>query len=134
MFRTDPSFSSDVEESAVAKVLSSLTSLCELGLFQKMRLWELMGATLGFLYHPNIWIRQSTSFHQDFSSTLQLVRLLSGAASFLASARKRLPASDVWCILYPSLRHFLRSEIREIDEVTLLTAMKPAVRNLPCVR
>ena len=42
----------------VAKVLSSLTSLCELGLFQKMRIWELMSATLGFLYHPNIWIRQ----------------------------------------------------------------------------
>jgi phosphoinositide-3-kinase, regulatory subunit 4 len=48
----------DVEEAVVAKVLSALTSLCELGLFQKMRIWELMGATLGFLYHPNIWIRQ----------------------------------------------------------------------------
>ena len=48
----------DVEESIVAKVLSALTSLCELGLFQKMRIWELMSATLGFIYHPNIWIRQ----------------------------------------------------------------------------
>ena len=48
----------DVEETVVAKVLSALTSLCELGLFQKMRIWELMSATLGFLYHPNIWIRQ----------------------------------------------------------------------------
>ena len=42
----------------VAKVLASLTNLCELGLFQKMRIWELMSATLGFLYHPNIWIRE----------------------------------------------------------------------------
>ena len=48
----------DVEESVVAKVLSALTSLCELGLFQKMRIWELMSSTLGFIYHPNIWIRQ----------------------------------------------------------------------------
>ena len=48
----------DVEESVVARVLASLTSLCELGLFQKMRIWELMSATLGFLYHPNIWIRE----------------------------------------------------------------------------
>jgi phosphoinositide-3-kinase regulatory subunit 4 len=48
----------DVEETVVAQVLASLTSLCELGLFQKMRVWELMGATLNFLYHPNIWIRQ----------------------------------------------------------------------------
>ena len=48
----------DVEETVVAKVLASLTNLCELGLFQKMRIWELMSATLGFLYHPNIWIRE----------------------------------------------------------------------------
>ena len=60
----------DVEESAVAKVLASLTSLCELGLFQKMRLWELMGATLGFLYHPNVWIRQGKSSRHDTSSIL----------------------------------------------------------------
>ena len=39
-------------------MLAALTSLCELGLFQKMRIWELMSATLGFLYHPNVWIRQ----------------------------------------------------------------------------
>lgn len=51
----------DVEETVVAKVLTALTSLCELGLFQKMRIWELMSATLGFLYHPNTWIRQGES-------------------------------------------------------------------------
>ncbi|CDO75088.1 hypothetical protein BN946_scf185010.g13 [Trametes cinnabarina] len=96
---------SDVEETVVAKVLASLTNLCELGLFQKMRIWELMSATLGFLYHPNIWIRQ-------------------GAAAFIASAAKHLPASDVWCILYPSLKHFLRSDVRDVDEKSLLLAMK----------
>ncbi|KAI0088224.1 hypothetical protein BDY19DRAFT_994141 [Irpex rosettiformis] len=97
---------SDAEESVVARVLTSLTSLCELGLFQPMRIWELMSATLSFLYHPNIWIRQ-------------------GATAFIAAAAKRLPASDVWCILYPSLKHFLRSDIREVDERSLLVAMKP---------
>ncbi|KAF9557800.1 ARM repeat-containing protein [Agrocybe pediades] len=97
---------SDVEESVVAKVLVALTSLCELGLFQKMRIWELMSATLGFLYHPNIWIRQ-------------------GAAAFITSAAQSLPQSDIWCILYPSLRHFLKSDIEKIDEQSLLSAMKP---------
>lgn len=59
MFRTrSHALNVDVEETVVAKVLSALTSLCELGLFQKMRIWELMSATLGFLYHPNIWVRQ----------------------------------------------------------------------------
>ncbi|TBU59830.1 hypothetical protein BD310DRAFT_1038276 [Dichomitus squalens] len=96
---------SDVEETVVAKVLASLTNLCELGLFQKMRIWELMSATLGFLYHPNIWIRE-------------------GAAAFIASAAKHLPPSDVWCILYPSLKHFLRSDVRDVDEKGLLMAMK----------
>ncbi|KAI0357817.1 hypothetical protein OH77DRAFT_1303761 [Trametes cingulata] len=96
---------SDVEETVVAKVLASLTNLCELGLFQKMRIWELMSATLGFLYHPNVWIRQ-------------------GAAAFIASAAKHLPTSDVWCILYPSLKHFLRSDVRDVDENSLLLAMK----------
>ncbi|KAF7796314.1 hypothetical protein EIP86_007491, partial [Pleurotus ostreatoroseus] len=97
---------SDVDESVVAKVLASLTSLCELGLFQKMRIWELMSATLGFLYHPNMWIRQ-------------------GATAFIASAAKHLPPSDVWCILYPSLKHFLLSDIRDVDERSLLITLKP---------
>ncbi|KAF5339043.1 hypothetical protein D9758_014111 [Tetrapyrgos nigripes] len=99
---------SDVEESVVARVLTALTSLCELGLFQKMRIWELMSSTLGFLYHPNIWIRQ-------------------GAAAFIASAAKHLPPSDNWCILYPSLRHLLKSDVVEIDEQSLLSAMKPPI-------
>ncbi|KAF9007713.1 hypothetical protein BDZ89DRAFT_1144434 [Hymenopellis radicata] len=68
----------------------------------------LMSATLGFLYHPNVWVRQ-------------------GVASFIASAAKHLPESDVWCIVYPSLRHFLRSDISTIDEQSLLAAMKPPV-------
>ncbi|KDQ50203.1 hypothetical protein JAAARDRAFT_165024 [Jaapia argillacea MUCL 33604] len=97
---------SDVEETVVAKVLASLTSLCELGLFARMRIWELMSATLGFLYHPNIWIRQ-------------------GAAAFIASAAKHLLPSDVWCILYPSLKHFLRADVRSIDEQSLLLSLKP---------
>lgn len=42
----------------VARALQALTELSELGLFQKMRIWELMSAVLGFLYHPNVWIRQ----------------------------------------------------------------------------
>ncbi|KAJ6613557.1 hypothetical protein B0H10DRAFT_2047665 [Mycena sp. CBHHK59/15] len=86
---------SDVEETVVAKVLASLTSLCELGLFQKMRIWELMSATLGFLYHPNMWIRQGDC----------IIRCL--------------------VYLYPSLRHFLKSDVVVIDEQSLLTAMKP---------
>ncbi|KAF8579068.1 ARM repeat-containing protein [Ramaria rubella] len=96
---------SDEEETVVARVLGALTSLSELGLFQRMRLWELMSATLGFLYHPNMWIRE-------------------GASAFIASATKHLPPTDVWCILYPSLKHFLRSDVRSITEQSLLLTLK----------
>ncbi len=116
---------SDVEESVVARVLTALTSLCELGLFQKMRIWELMSANLGFLYHPNSWIRQGAS--QSWSPNHGLHCPISGATAFIASAAQHLPSSDVWGILYPSLRHFLRSDVRSIDEFSLLTALKPPV-------
>lgn len=111
----------------MARVLGALTSLCELGLFQKMRIWELMSATLGFLYHPNAWIRQG-QLHACMFRTAELIQvLLLGAAAFIGSAANHLPQSDVWCILYPSLRHYLRSDVRIVDEMSLLSALKPPV-------
>ncbi|KAG1796904.1 hypothetical protein EV424DRAFT_1352913 [Suillus variegatus] len=89
----------------VARVLAALTSLCELGLFQKIRIWELMSTALPFFYHSNDRIRQ-------------------GAASLIAAVAKCLPQSDVWCIIYPSLRHLLRSDVKEVEEQSLLLAMK----------
>lgn len=115
----------DVEETVVARVLASLRSLCELGLFQKMRIWELLSATLSFLYHPNIWIRQGLSSTRRRHRGLS--HILLGAAAFIAAAAKHLPPSDVWCVVYPSLKYFLRSDLREADERSLLLAMKPPV-------
>lgn len=108
----------------MARVLSALTSLCELGLFQKMRIWELMSATLGFLYHPNIWIQQGASLLMTLCPKLDVC---SGAAAFITAAGQHLPPSDIWCILYPSLRHFMKSDILTIDEHSLLMALKPPV-------
>ena len=56
-----------------------------------------------------------------------------GAAAFIASAAKYLPPSDVWCILYPSLKHMLRSDVRDVDERSLLIALKPPVSRCSCV-
>ncbi len=56
------------------------------------------------------------------------------AAAFIASAAKHLPPSDVWCILYPSLRHLLRSDVRDVDERSLLIALKPPVCRLLLTR
>jgi len=99
---------SDAEETNVAKVLASLTTLSELGLFQKMRLWELMSSTLPLLYHSNLWIRQ-------------------GSVAFIAAAAKQLPKTDVWCILYPSLKHYMRSEVRDVDVRSILLSLKASL-------
>ncbi|KZS96937.1 WD40 repeat-like protein [Sistotremastrum niveocremeum HHB9708] len=97
---------SDAEESVISKVLATLTSSAELGLFARIRVWELMSASLGFLYHPNIWIRQ-------------------GAVAFIAAATKTLPKTDIWAILYPSLKHYLLADVDQIVEPELLSFLKP---------
>ncbi|EJT48342.1 hypothetical protein A1Q1_02625 [Trichosporon asahii var. asahii CBS 2479] len=90
----------------VARVIASLSSLASLGLLKRMYLWDVYHRVLGFLYHPNTWIRQST-------------------AGFIAAAARNLPTSDVWCILYPSLRSSLRSDIVTLDEDSILNALSP---------
>ena len=89
-----------------------------------------MSAILGFLYHPNIWIQQGMCLRRRIKFAAD--RLI-GAATFISSAAQHLPSSDIWCILYPSLRHFLRSDIAEIDTLSLLGAMKPPVRYVEIV-
>ncbi|ELU36605.1 other/VPS15 protein kinase [Rhizoctonia solani AG-1 IA] len=95
---------SDVEETVVYKVLSSLTSLSELGLFQKMRIWELLSVA-----------------GNDHLTGNQ------GAIAFIASSTKLLPPTDVWCILYPGLRQALRADVRAITEQSLLSTLKPSL-------
>ncbi|GAA5807781.1 hypothetical protein MFLAVUS_001160 [Mucor flavus] len=98
----------DAEEFVVEKVLNSLTSLADLGLFQKMKLWELVRVIWPLLCHPNAWIRN-------------------GAVGFIASTAKHLPKTDLWCIVYPMIRPFLRSDIAEINEETLLQNIETPV-------
>ncbi|CAK9779867.1 ARM repeat-containing protein [Cutaneotrichosporon oleaginosum] len=96
----------DPEDAVVARVIHSLTLLTSLGLLQRMRLWDVFSAVHGFLYHPNIWTRQ-------------------GAAGFVAKAANHLPPSDVWCILYPTIRPALRSDIVALEEDSILSALVP---------
>lgn len=77
-----------------------------------MRLWDVFSAVHGFLYHPNVWIRQ-------------------GAAGFVAKAASQLPPSDIWCIIYPTIRPALRSDIVTLDEDSILSALVAPVCGLP---
>ena len=105
-------FQSDVEEFAVENVLTTLTSLSDLGLFQKMKLWELVGIIAPLTCHPNIWIRY-------------------GAIGFIASTFKHLPQTDIWCIIYPLLTPFLISDVAELNEIGLLENIRSPVSNVP---
>jgi phosphoinositide-3-kinase regulatory subunit 4 len=93
----------DNEESVIARELGALSTLAQLGLYQRARLWETLAIVIPLLCHPNLWIRSS-------------------AASFVASAAKALPQTDAWCSLYPALRRMLRADIKDIDELGILEA------------
>ena len=88
------------------KVLKSLASLCDLGLFQKMAIWDLVSVVAPLLCHPNLWIRY-------------------GAIGFIASTSQRLPAADIWCMIYPIIRPFMRSDVGEVSELHLRENVKP---------
>ncbi|CEP11758.1 hypothetical protein [Parasitella parasitica] len=98
----------DAEEFVVENVLNSLTSLSDLGLFQKMKLWELISIIWPLTCHPNAWIRHA-------------------AVGFISSSVKHLAKTDVWCIVYPMIRPFLRTDIADINEQTLLENMEPPI-------
>ncbi|KAG0024457.1 Serine/threonine-protein kinase [Entomortierella chlamydospora] len=96
----------DSEEFVVEKVLKSLSSLCDLGLFQKMAIWDLVSVVAPLLCHPNLWIRY-------------------GAIGFISSTAQRLPVADVWCMIYPIIRPFMRSDVGEVSELHLRENVKP---------
>lgn len=76
-----------------------------------MKLWELVRVIWPLLCHPNAWIRN-------------------GAVGFIASTAKHLPKTDLWCIVYPMIRPFLRSDIAEINEETLLQNIETPVSKI----
>ncbi|KAI9205323.1 uncharacterized protein BJ171DRAFT_501773 [Polychytrium aggregatum] len=101
----------DAEEYVAEKVLASLASLAELGLISKIRLKELVTMILPLVCHPSIWIRYAS-------------------VSFVSSACRLLPSLDVQCVVYPSLRPFLRMDIPEITDILILEALKMPVSRL----
>ena len=101
---------SDSEENVVCKVISGLRTMAERNLLDRARLLMLLETTIGFLCHPNLWLRQAS-------------------AGLVAAAAARLDDVDVWAILYPSLRPLLRTDVQTLDEITLLdTARAPLTR------
>ncbi|KAJ3126534.1 Serine/threonine-protein kinase [Nowakowskiella sp. JEL0407] len=98
----------DSEEFVVEKVLHALTALTDLGLLLKPKLKELAAIVIPLACHPNLRIRYRT-------------------ISFIGSIAKRLPLIDVRCILYPTIRPFLKTDIFEITETSLMEYLKERI-------
>lgn len=98
----------DPEEFVVEKVLRSLASMAELGLFQRSKTSELVDVVGRFTMHPNIWIREA-------------------AAMFLSSATIFLSGADNQCIVLPLIKPYLKTTINQFSELELLDALKRPV-------
>jgi phosphoinositide-3-kinase, regulatory subunit 4 len=95
----------DPEEFVVQRVLHSLASMSELGLFQRSKTWELVDVVGRFTMHPNTWIREA-------------------AAMFLSSATLFLSSADNQCIVLPLIRPYLKTSIIDFSELGLLENLK----------
>ncbi|KAI1981539.1 Serine/threonine-protein kinase [Ophidiomyces ophidiicola] len=95
----------DPEEFVVERVLRSLASMANLGLFQRSTTWDLLYITIRFFIHPSPWIREAA------------VHLVVASTSFLSIA-------DKYCIVSPLVRPFLKANTTDISESQLLDALK----------
>lgn len=93
------------EEFVVERVIRSLAAMANLGLFQRSTTWDLLHITIGFLVHPNIWIREA-------------------AVSLVVKSTKFLSVADVYSILTPLIRPFLRIKIVKFTQAEILDALK----------
>ncbi|KAI9842592.1 MAG: Serine/threonine-protein kinase [Sclerophora amabilis] len=95
----------DPEEFVVEKVLRSLASIAELGLFSRPKIWELVDVVGRFTMHPNIWIREA-------------------ATSFLSAATKYLSPADTRCIITPLAHPYLKTAPLDFSQTGLLNSLK----------
>lgn len=82
----------DTEDFIIVKVLNSLTDICESKLIRARVSTNIIAIVVRFLVHPNLWIQEAV-------------------AGYIAMAAKDLSPADIYCIVYPQVRPFLRNEI-----------------------
>lgn len=102
----------DPEEFILEKVLKSFAHLAHIGIFQRVKTWEILSIVAPFTMHPNMWIREA-------------------AVSTLANCVKWLSEADLYSIVSPLLQPFLRSSVRTMSDISILENLKkPLPRNI----
>ncbi|OAL54246.1 ARM repeat-containing protein, partial [Pyrenochaeta sp. DS3sAY3a] len=95
----------DPEEFVVEKVMRALSSMAELGLFQRSKTWELVDVVARLTMHPNLWIREA-------------------AAQFISVASKYLSVADRHSILINLIRPYLKIIPSEFTPPRILDSLK----------
>ena len=101
----------DPEEFVIEKVMRALSSMAELGLFQRSKTWELVDIVARLTMHPNLWIREA-------------------AAQFISAASKYLSVADTHSILVNLIRPYLKVVPSDFSELKLLESLKPPLTRL----
>lgn len=95
----------DPEDFIVERVLRSLASMAELGLFEKSTTWKLTNIIVRFTVHPSVWIREA-------------------AVHFLTAVTRFASAADQYCILMPTVQPMLKIPITDFSESQILDCLK----------
>ncbi|KAF1846776.1 ARM repeat-containing protein [Cucurbitaria berberidis CBS 394.84] len=101
----------DPEEFVVEKVMRALSSMAELGLFQRSKTWELVDIVARLTMHPNLWIREA-------------------AAQFISAASRYLSLADTHSILVNLIRPYLKVVPSDFSELRILESLKSPLTRL----
>ena len=101
----------DPEEFVVEKVIRALSSMAELGLFQRSKTWELVDIVARLTMHPNLWIREA-------------------AAQFISTASRYLSVADTHSILVNLIRPYLKVVPSDFSQTRILESLKKPMSRL----
>jgi phosphoinositide-3-kinase regulatory subunit 4 len=101
----------DPEEFVVEKVIRALSSMAELGLFQRSKTWELVDILARLTMHPNLWIREA-------------------AAHFISTASRYLSVADTHSILVNLIRPYLKVIPSDFSELRILGSLRSPMSRL----
>jgi phosphoinositide-3-kinase regulatory subunit 4 len=101
----------DPEEFVVEKVMRALSSMAELGLFQRSKTWELVDIVARLTMHPNQWVREAS-------------------AQFISAASRYLSVADTHGILVNLIRPYLKVVPSDFSELRILESLKTPLSRL----
>ncbi|GAB7362672.1 hypothetical protein MBLNU230_g2981t1 [Neophaeotheca triangularis] len=102
----------DPQDFVIEQALRSLSSMAQLGLLHRQKIWELIDIVARFEMHPNVWIRGA-------------------AAHFVAASTTFMSVADVRILIAPLLQPYLKVPVSDLTEFELLDALKkPLPRNV----